>query len=352
MKSKSSRILPIGAAVVAIILASGAVYSLWTDAPSADRETQKVASATPVPGFPADDPPPLWAFTMDPPESAHLAKRDDDDELRRVPGSTISLSRAQTQDLFNVADWHPDSHPPAPHIVKHGRRPRPAACAFCHMLNGMGTPPNAALAGMSEAYIIEQMTAYRSGERLTVMPEMVAFKGMVGTAKATSDADIAQAAAYYASLKPRKWIDVVEVDTVPKTVVKSYALLRDPAGGTEPIGNRIIELPKDERSYDLRDDGIGFIAYVPKGSVARGRQLVENSDPAIACASCHGDKLQGMGDVPPLAGRGPSSLTRQLYNFQYGRRTGVKADLMKPVVQNLNAADRVAMVAYISSMDP
>lgn len=311
--------------------------------------------ASPVaPAYPANDPPPLWAFAMDPPESAHFQNKPDDDVPRSVPNSKLKLTRKQAFNLFDVPDWHPDTHPPAPDIVMRGRRPRPAACAFCHLPNGMGIPESAALAGLSENYILEQINAYRSGARGTVMPEMVAFRGMVGIAKAMTDEEAKAAASYYASLKGRPWIKVIETKKVPKTIVKAYTLVRDPAGGTEPIGNRIIEIPVNEELYDLRDDGTGFIAYVPVGSIKRGRALATTggNGKTIPCAACHGADLRGFGDVPAIAGRGPSSLVRQLYNMQYGARTGPQVELMKPVVTNLTPEDRVAIVAYVSSLKP
>lgn len=291
---------------------------------------------------------------MDPPETAHFQKSADDDVPKSVPNSTVQLSRKQAFNLFDAPDWHPDSHPPAPDIVMHGRRPRPAACAFCHFAHGMGIPEGATLAGLSENYILEQINAYRSGARGTVRPDMIAFRGMVGVAKALTDEEAKAAASYYASLKGRPWIKVVETKTVPKTIVKAYTLVRDPAGGTEPIGNRIIEMPLDENLFDLRDDGSGFIAYVPVGSIKRGRALVTTGGKGktIPCAACHGSDLRGMGDVPAIAGRGPSNLTRQLYNIQYGARNGTQVDLMKPVVAKLTPEDRVAIVAYVSSLKP
>ena len=55
------------------------------------------------------------------------------------------------------------------------------------------------------------------------------------------------AADYFAALKPRPWIRVVETDTVPKTYVgPGNKRLRLPGGGSEPLGNRIVEVPEDE----------------------------------------------------------------------------------------------------------
>lgn len=65
-----------------------------------------------------------------------------------------------------------------------------ADCAQCHGDNGKEDPP---IAGMAEADFIKAMKAYQSGERK--------HKKMVKVASGLSDADIADLAAYYASLK-------------------------------------------------------------------------------------------------------------------------------------------------------
>jgi cytochrome c553 len=69
-----------------------------------------------------------------------------------------------------------------------------ASCAGCHGANGISavpTYPN--LAGQKEAYLVKQMKAFQDGTRTD--PTMNAM------AKPLSDADIANLAAYYASLK-------------------------------------------------------------------------------------------------------------------------------------------------------
>ena len=72
----------------------------------------------------------------------------------------------------------------------------------------------------------------------------------------------------------------------------------------------------------------------------------------VACASCHGPGLMGMGDAPAIAGRSPSYLARQLYDFQQGTRHGLMSPLMKPTVEKLTNADIVAIVAYVASLKP
>src|SRR6266581_2508694 len=121
-------------------------------------------------------------------------------------------------------------------------------------------------------------------------------------------------------------------------------------GKKEPIGQRIIELPEDAEKAELRDGHSGFVAYVPKGSIAKGEALaltggdhVENGKivkgKTVACAVCHGPQLKGLGNVPGLAGRSPIYLIRQLYDFKHGARTGKEVALMIPVVVGLTQDD-------------
>src|SRR4029078_804628 len=91
----------------------------------------------------------------------------------------------------------------------------------------------------------------------------------------------------------------------------------------------------------------GFVAYVPKGSIARGKELVSTGGgTTIACGICHGQALQGLGEVPPIAGRHPNYIVRQLWNMQNGERIGTSAALMKQVVDRLTNDDILAIAAY------
>ena len=61
---------------------------------------------------------------------------------------------------------------------------------------------------------------------------------------------------------------------------------------------------------------------------------------------------RGLGPVPPLAGRSPSYIVRQLFDMQKGNRNGPNAKLMKPVVASLTVDDMIAIAAYVSSRSP
>ena len=302
-------------------------------------------------GRAADDAPPAWAFAANPPGSP--APVTDDGMPRHVANSAVALTLAQVKDPFNIPDWHPDNHPAPPDIVQHGARPRLLACGFCHLPNGEGRPENAGLVGLPAAYIAQQIADFRAGTRKSSVPDLAPPKLMIGIAKAATDEEVAQAAAYFASLKPVPWIRVVEAKAVPKTHVAGYMLVPNADGVTEPIGKRIVETPENVAETELRDSGSGFIAYVPPGSIKAGEALVtKGGGRTTPCGICHGADLKGIGPVPPLAGRSPSYIVRQLYDIQHGSRAGLWTPLMQGVVKNLSADDLIAIAAYTASRKP
>ncbi len=287
-----------------------------------------------------------WAFQVPdktpPPGAAESGPK-------QVPGSSKTYTPAQIEDLFNPPDWFPDEHPAAPSVVVAGKKPTGMACGSCHLMSGRGHPESADLAGMAPGYLIRQMAEFKSGARRDSAP-------MNGIAKATSDEDARQASEWFASLKPALiWTKVVEADTVPKTWINRgrmrFAL---PAGGTEPLGNRIITVPQDPERIENRDPHIGFIAYVPHGSLKRGEALVKTggSGKTVQCGICHGPDLKGLGEIPRIAGVHPIYIARQLYNFKSGANGGVQAVLMKQVVTGLSDSDIVALAAYVGSLAP
>jgi cytochrome c553 len=191
---------------------------------------------------------------------------------------------------------------------------------------------------------------------------------MIDLAKAMNEAEIKQAAEYFASIKPiEHWIRVVESPTAP--IVRYVGNLAQAAKeggkakGVEPIAGRIVEMSEDEEQNEtLRNPHSGWVAYVPPGSIRKGEDLVTTGGMKIvggkivqgkttACGTCHGLNLTGVvgADVPPIAGRSPSYLVRQLWDIQQGTRNGSQAQLMKLVVANLTPEDLIAISAYVAS---
>jgi len=158
-------------------------------------------------GAPAQSPgsPPPWAYPVHAPD---FKLPTDDGSLRRVPDSTAGLTLTQVRDLFFAPDWHPDDHPRMPEIVARGRKPDVYACGFCHRADGPGGPENSGLAGLPEAYIVQQMADFKSGARRSSVPHRVPVARMTALSKVVTEAEVASAAAYFSSLKPRKAITV------------------------------------------------------------------------------------------------------------------------------------------------
>jgi cytochrome c553 len=286
---------------------------------------------------------PEWAFPVA--DKVQPPTREDD-QPKTLPGSSKSYTQKQIDDLKNPPDWFPDMHPAMPDVVAHGTAT--FACGSCHLPIGTGHDESAYVAGLPATYIAEQMADFKAGTRkgFGIMPDI---------AKALADADVQSAAVYFAALPTRAWVRVVETDTVPKTYVNpSNMRLALTNGGSEPIGDRIVELPDDEAAGIARDPRSGFVAYVPKGSIAKGQALVTNAGAGttMPCGVCHGLTLQGTAIAPPIAGRHGNYLVRQLYFFQDGERSGGKAALMEPVVQKLTIDDMIAISAYVASRSP
>ncbi|MFZ0763157.1 MAG: c-type cytochrome [Bradyrhizobium sp.] len=293
---------------------------------------------------------PAWAY----PWAPDFKAAPDDGVPRHVPDSTASFTITQERNLFFVPDWHPNDHPPMPDVVAHGRMPDVRACGSCHRAEGTGGPENASLAGLPAAYIIQQIADYKSGARKFAGPQRSPSVVMTAIAKASNDEEIKAAAAYFSSLKPKSNITVVQTDIVPVTQLARvfYTLVKD--GGTEPIGQRIVEVPEDAAQFEHRDTRSQFIAYVPKGSIERGEKLVTTGGAGVTtpCAICHGPDLKGVATIPGIAGRSPSYLVRQLYDFQQHARAGSAGALMAPVVEKLTHDDMISLAAYVSSRKP
>ncbi len=301
------------------------------------------------------DPPPYWAYAVNPPAStSEPSAKLDDSALFRVPGSKVAFTHSQVRDFFNVADWHPNSHPSMPGVVAHGHPPDVYACGYCHLPNGQGRPENSSLAGLPVAYIVQQLADFKSGARKSSDPDFKPASNMVSVGAKATDADIQAAAEYYSALKPKPWIRVIEAKFVPKTYVAGWMLVVSTPHEMESIGDRIIETPENLERTELRDDSSAFIAYVPPGSLKRGRSLVTTgaNGRSIICATCHGPNLKGLKNVPSIAGRSPSYIVRQLYDMQSGARAGANLVQMKPVVANLSLFDLIDIAAYTSSLEP
>jgi cytochrome c553 len=308
------------------------------------------AAAAAAPARGQDEPPP-WAYVVNPPG---FKPPVDDGRLRRVPDSAAAFTLTQLRDLFSAPDWHPSDHPPLPEVVARGRKPTVFACGFCHRADGPGGPENASLAGLPAAYIVQQMADFRSGARGTSVAERDPPRFMIALSRAVTDAEVAASAAYFAALRPRSNLSVVESASVPKTFVAGWHLALAGSTEREALGRRIVEVPESLERFESRDARVRFVAYVPPGSVAKGRLLAQTGGGGVTmqCGTCHGPGLKGQGAVPGIAGRSPSYVVRQLYDFKHGARGGANSALMSPAVAKLALEDMIALAACAASLKP
>ncbi len=169
-----------------------------------------------------------------------------------------------------------------------------AVCGACHNPDGNSLVPIfPKLAGQGERYLLEQLRDIRTGAR--PVPEMT------GLLASSSDQDLADLAAWYAS-------------QTPTTGVADPAL------------------------------------------VERGRALFNGGDPGTglpACIGCHAPEGAGVPSAgfPRVAGQHAAYVSKQLRAFREGQRTDEgDAAIMRTIAGRLSEADIDALSSYIQGL--
>src|SRR5262245_54655450 len=173
-----------------------------------------------------------------------------------------------------------------------------APCAACHGQEGVATLPNSPnLAGQNAAYLVRQLTMIKSGVRSVPL--------MAGQLDALSDADLANLAAYYASLKA-------------------------PVG--QAAADNADKLTLGERIYR-------------SGIASRG---------VAACTACHSPTGSGnaLAGFPHLGGQTVQYVTTQLTAFREGNRATDDATggVMRSVAKGLTDSDIAAVANYLQGL--
>ena len=296
---------------------------------------------------------PAWLYPSAPPTASPVFDSVVPIHLPRV---RVAFTESQLHSLYFAPDWDPSAHPAMPEVVAHGRQPALFACAYCHMPDGAGRPENVQLAGLPAAYIVQQVADMKSHARGSAWKAgpWVPFDNMLKVATAASDDEVAAAAQYFAHLKPRQRTRIIEARTIPRVQPGTGLWLIQPGSGTEALGQRLIEAPMDIVRHDQRDPYLGYVAYVPVGSIARGRAVSTRpvNEAKQVCGSCHGPALRGLGVIPPLAGHSPGYVVRQLLAFKSGARATSASAPMRTVANALSLADMIAVAAYAATLKP
>lgn len=96
------------------------------------------------------------------------------------------------------------------------------------------------------------------------------------------------------------------------------------------------------------DDLAAFFASQPKAKAGGDAALAKTGETKVAmCLGCHGEKGQGNGQFPALAGQQTDYLVKQLKAFKDGSR---KSGNMKAIASTLSDDDMKAIAAYLGNL--
>ena len=179
-------------------------------------------------------------------------------------------------------------------------------CLECHGGSGegqgfsVGTDGKfAKLGGQHPEYIIKQIQDFRSGKRKHEFMKMMAT--------GISDADLADIAAYFATLPP---------------------------------------MPAAAKSAQAHQQATAPLSHA--------QQLYAQGDPARklpACTSCHGENGKGTAGVGPvIGGQGQRYLEQQLHDWRSGSRNNSAGGVMNQLAAPLSDAEIEALARYVSEM--
>ena len=173
------------------------------------------------------------------------------------------------------------------------------ACAACHGVHGEGTDNDyfPRLAGKPADYLFNQLVAFRDGGR---------------------------------SYPPMNYLLAYLPDAYLKQIAVYLSRERPPYP------------PPAAPSADA-------------ATLARGKQLVMQGDPALkvpACAACHGQALTGMEPaIPGLVGLHADYISAQLGAFRYGTRSTAPPNCMHDIAAHLGDRDITAVAAWLSAQN-
>jgi cytochrome c553 len=293
---------------------------------------------------------PAWAF----PGCPSVPSTAEQPRTLSVTGSTMHFTAQEIRDRTITRDWFPNVHDPMPKALSSSHGPALVACGYCHLADGSGRPENAKVSGLPVDYIIDQVRAIHTHQRHPVEDGWLPTKMMADAAASLSDEEIKTAASYYAKLKAHSFVRVVEAAKVPPYLNACFVLKKMP-GAKQPLNAAIVEMPDAFERFEARDPHTRYTAYVPVGSIARGKTLVASGGGRTQpCSNCHGVDLKGNAALssPPITGRFATYTFRQLLGFKTGARSGTAAVPMTAVVAGLEPSDFIDLAAYLASLKP
>jgi cytochrome c553 len=169
-----------------------------------------------------------------------------------------------------------------------------AVCAACHGASGNDSllPNVPKLGGQGEKYLLKQMQDIKSGTRAVPL--------MAGMLNALSEQDLADVAAWFASLEA-------------------------PLGAVDPAKRAL-----GEKLFRAGDASIGV----------------------AACSACHAPNGKGntAAAYPALSGQDAAYTELQLRAFRAGERMNDEAEVMRTTAKRLSDAEIAALASFVSGL--
>ena len=113
------------------------------------------------------------------------------------------------------------------------------ACGFCHLPDGRGRPENAVISGLPVEYFVQQVHDIKTRARNNASSFAFApSEAMRVIADSVTDAELEEAARYFARVKPRRQSRVVEARMIPKPQALNGLYAKAPGREVEPLNGR------------------------------------------------------------------------------------------------------------------
>lgn len=106
-------------------------------------------------------------------------------------------------------------------------------------------------------------------------------------------------------------------------------------------------LAKDLKDNEIENLATYFASLSSKSAGGDAALAETGKTKAGMCMGCHGNKLQGNGPMPKLAGQQPQYISKQLGDFKSGSR---KAGQMNAIAKSLSDEDIKALAEYVGSL--
>ncbi|MGQ9860915.1 MAG: c-type cytochrome [Thiobacillaceae bacterium] len=92
------------------------------------------------------------------------------------------------------------------------------------------------------------------------------------------------------------------------------------------------------------------VASAPATDTPAALAAAGESKYKTVCAVCHGQKAEGMGNYPRLAGLSSDEISNKLMDYRAGKQMGPLTAIMAATAKNLSDEEIAALAAYLGNL--